>query len=226
MSTHHSKSIHSEMKQLMDRQPYSVVLNGLHLTVDEDVFPPDLGRCARNMAKLSKSYAPRRALDMGCGSGYLALMLKCHGAEEVWASDSHPAAIRCAGKNAAQNAHNGSITVVQGDLFEGIPTSIKFNLIMFNQPFGPGQGDPVCGCGPDGGYQITKRFLLEAPAYLACDGVIMMAFSDRAAPENSPEYVAKELGYPIHTLLHQFYNESNNFIYDIRLPKLGYNCGD
>ena len=43
-----------------------------------------------------------------------------------------------------------------------------------------------------------------------------MAFSDRAAPENDPARVARELGYATSTLLHAYYEESNNFIYEIR----------
>ena len=45
-----------------------------------------------------------------------------------------------------------------------------------------------------------------------------MPFSDRAAPENDPALVARELGYPTTTLLHAYYEESNNFIYEIRPP--------
>jgi hypothetical protein len=44
----------------------------------------------------------------------------------------------------------------------------------------------------------------------------MMAFSDRAPPENDPDLVARELGYTTTTLLHAYYDESNNFIYEIR----------
>ena len=43
-----------------------------------------------------------------------------------------------------------------------------------------------------------------------------MPFSDRAAPENDPALVARELGYETRTLLHAYYEESNNFIYEIR----------
>jgi hypothetical protein len=43
-----------------------------------------------------------------------------------------------------------------------------------------------------------------------------MAFSDRAPPENDPALVAKELGYETRTLLHAYYEEANNFIYELR----------
>jgi release factor glutamine methyltransferase len=66
---------HGELGQLLEMQPYTVVMDGLVITVDEDVFPPDLGRCARNMARICAEYPARRALDMGCGSGYLDFCL-------------------------------------------------------------------------------------------------------------------------------------------------------
>jgi glycosyltransferase involved in cell wall biosynthesis/SAM-dependent methyltransferase len=213
-----ARPIHPEFTAYIARQPYDVELDGLRLTIDRDVFPPDMGRCARNLARFATQYAPATALDMGCGSGYLALMMKQGGAREVWAADIHLPAVECARKNANQNPRATPINIVQSDLFENIPPSIKFDLIVFNQPFGPGDRQRVCGCGPDGGSAITRRFLLEAPAHLSNNGVLMMAFSDREAPEHDPKTIAQELGYPVRTLLHAYYNESNNFIYEIRPP--------
>jgi release factor glutamine methyltransferase len=210
--------IHPEFAAHIARQPYDITLDGLSLTIDKEVFPPDLGRCARNLAKFTRQYAPQTSLDMGCGSGYLALMMKSNGVRTVWASDIHQPAVQCARKNAARNPHAGPITVVQSDLFKSIPAEMKFDLIVFNQPFGPGDERRVCGCGEDGGYQITRRFLLEAAAHVNEDAVLIMAFSDREDAKHDPKTVAAELGYPVLTLLHAFYNESNNYIYEIRLP--------
>ncbi len=209
---------HSELAELLAKQPYTVAIGGLTLAVDEDVFPPDLGRCARNMATICAGYGARRALEMGCGSGYLALALKQSGVGDVWAADVHDPAVECARRNAAQNAHVGPVTVVRSDLFDAIPTSLTFDLVAFNQPFAPSSGGVLCGCGPDGGYRLTRRFLIEAESRLALDGVAVMAFSDRAPPEHDPARIAKELGYHVTTLLNAYYSESHNFIYEIR-PK-------
>ncbi|MCA9214763.1 MAG: class I SAM-dependent methyltransferase [Planctomycetales bacterium] len=212
------KPLHSDFEMHLQKQPYTVDLDGFSLDVDEDVFPPDLGLCAQNMSRLCQQYAARIALDMGCGSGYLALSLHRSGISEVWASDIHFPAVACAQKNVKRNAPDGGIHVLQSDLFSNIPDSIKFDLIVFNQPFGPGEGEPVCGCGSDGGYEITKRFLLEMPSHLSQGGVAVMAFSDREPERNSPDHVARELGYPIKTLLHKYYGEANNYVFEIRPP--------
>ena len=213
--------LHFEFQQCIERQPYSVTLDGLQLTVDVDVFPPDLGQCAQNLARTAAGYRAQAALDMGCGTGYLALMLHRQGVSQVWASDIHPPAVACARKNVQQNAAQSSIRVVHSDLFENIPVTLQFDLIVFNQPFGPGRGDTVCGCGPDGGSNITRRFLRAAPAYLRRPGCLLMAFSDRVPEEHSPQHVANELGYAVRTARHEYYGESNNFIFEIRPPQRG-----
>ena len=209
-------SVHPEFAQLLELQPYTVVIDGLLITVDEDVFPPDLGRCARNMAKIGAEYRPRRALDMGCGSGYLALALKQQGVPDVWALDVHEPAISCARRNHEQNPHVGPLTIAVSDLFDAVPAGLQFDLVTFNQPFAPAATEALCGCGSDGGYEISRRFLVEARSRLAPGGTVVMPFSDRAPPGNDPALVARELGYETRTLLHAYYEESNNFIYEIR----------
>jgi len=208
--------IHSEFARLLELQPYTVVIDGLVITVEEDVFPPDLGRCAQNMAKICAEYEPRRALDMGCGSGYMALALKQQGVRDVWALDVHEPAIRCTRKNLDQNPHVEPPRVTRSDLYEAVPPSVTFDLVVFNQPFAPATKHAICGCGFDGGYEITRRFLVESRSRVASGGSVMMAFSDRAPREHDPAGVARELGYETRTLLHAYYEESDNFIYEIR----------
>jgi release factor glutamine methyltransferase len=208
--------LHHEFRGFIERQPYSVTLDGLRLTIDKDVFPPDMGLCARNLAGISRRYEAEHALDMGCGTAYLALMLKKSGVADVWASDVHAPAVACAQRNAAYNSRVGPINVVQSDLFEEMPSSVRFDLIVFNQPFGPGNGQRICGCGPDGGYDICRRFLIESPGHLSENGVVLMPFSDREASQHSPRNVARELGYTVDTVLDEYYSESNNYIFEIR----------
>jgi len=201
---------------LLDKQPYTVTLYGLKLEVHRNVFPPDFGRCAQNMARLARQYPANSALDMGCGSGFIALSLKQAGVAEVWAADIHQPAVDCAARNLLLNPHVGPITLVQSDLFNRFPDSVRFDLIVFNQPFGPGREERRCGCGPDGGGAISRRFLAEARAFLAPGGVVMMAFSDRQAAEHDPRHAANDLGYASSTILDLEYDQSRNFVYAMR----------
>jgi release factor glutamine methyltransferase len=203
-------------QELLDKQPYTVTLNGLMLEVHRNVFPPDLGRCAQNLARLACEQPARSALDMGCGSGFIALSLKQAGVADVWAADIHSPAIDCTARNRLLNPHVGPITLVQSDLFDQFPASARFDLIVFNQPFGPGRQERRCGCGLDGGGAISRRFLEAARAFLVPGGVVLMAFSDRVASEHDPRHAANELGYAVSTLLDCEYNASRNFIYAMR----------
>ncbi len=203
---------------LLDKQPYTVTLNGLMLEVHRNVFPPDLGRCAQNMARLACEYRPTSALDMGCGSGFIALSLRQAGVADVWASDIHRPAVDCAARNRHLNPHVGPITLIQSDLFDQFPASVRFDLIVFNQPFGPGREERRCGCGPDGGALISRRFLETAPAFLAPGGLVLMAFSDHQADEHDPRHAAADLRYAVSTILDLQYNQSRNFVYSMRPP--------
>jgi release factor glutamine methyltransferase len=205
---------------LLDKQPYTVTLNGLLLEVHRNVFPPDLGRCAQNMARLACEYRPDSALDMGCGSGFIALSLKQAGVADVWASDIHPPAVDCAACNLRLNPHVGSITLLHSDLFDQFPDSLRFDLIVFNQPFGPGREERRCGCGPDGGAAISRRFLEAAPAFLTPTGLVLMAFSDHQADAHDPRHAANDLGYSVSKVLELDYNQSRNFIYAMQAPGL------
>lgn len=209
------KPIHPELQERVDAQPYEIEMDGLRILVDKEVFPPDLGRCARNLARLAADYKPRAFLEMGCGAGYVALYVAKRGAEAVWASDIHPPAVACARHNALANGLS-QVTVAQGNLFGGIPSDIRFDLIAFNQPFGPGPDEGFCGCGPDGGQEICRRFLTEARDRLNPDGAALMCFSDREDASHDPAAAARELEWSVKTALQLNYNGANNFIYELR----------
>ncbi|WP_437970174.1 methyltransferase [Sorangium sp. So ce260] len=165
------------------------------MCVAEDVFPPDLGYSPRRLAAVLRRYTPRRALDMGCGSGYLALVLSKNGAREVWAADNHPPAVACTRENAARNPLL-EVRAVKSDLFAAIPPGTTFDLIVFNQPFYPSTTRRgVFGMARDGGRAIIERFLTQARGFITRESVILMPFSQMAGSENDPGAIAAQLGY-------------------------------
>lgn len=72
-----------------------------------------------------------RALDVGTGSGFLALHMALKG--EVVATDVSPFAVRTAKRNAEVNGLK--VDIVQCDLFEGLRG--VFDIIAFNPPYLP-----------------------------------------------------------------------------------------
>lgn len=80
-----------------------------------------------------------RVLDMCTGSGCIAVSLACMTKEagivcEVTAVDLSEAALAVAGKNNI-NLCNGSIHLVHSNLFEALPDTLEFDIIVSNPPY-------------------------------------------------------------------------------------------
>ncbi|HIJ99323.1 TPA: methyltransferase [archaeon] len=71
-----------------------------------------------------------KVLDLGTGSGILAIIAASKGCE-VTAADINPEAVKYAKKNAERN--QVSIEVIESNLFENIPGD--FDIILFNLPY-------------------------------------------------------------------------------------------
>ncbi len=83
------------------------------------------------LAEIASNYHKNKILDMGTGTGYIAIHLAKGGAE-VHATDINQDAISSAEENAKNN--NVSIKVFYSNLFENI--SEQYELIVFNPPIG------------------------------------------------------------------------------------------
>lgn len=205
-----------ELKSVFYEQPYFVELDGLRLNVHRRVFPPDKGFTTRMLSRAIKSYRVTSALDMGCGSGYLALVMKKSGIPKVYAIDNHAPSIDCTIENVNLNPDLKPIEVIRSELFEKIPRNKKFDLIVFNHPFYPGTRDPLFRNSSNGGRDLVERFLSEARLFLSADGVILMSFSDMAGSEHDPKIIAEELGFRTKVILEEKEKGHTNFVYEIR----------
>jgi len=68
-------------------------------------------------------------LDLGCGSGPIAIALALSGAQHVYATDLMPRACELAISNVELNHVQKIVTVLQGDLFEPV-NQMKFDIIV------------------------------------------------------------------------------------------------
>ena len=118
----------------------------------------------------------KSALDMGCGSGLLALLLAKSGSR-VTAADINEDAVKISEENAARNSVQ--ITAVKSDLFSNIKDD--FDLIVFNPPYLP--FDEPKDLQWSGGIDMIKKFLEEAKSHLKKDGKIIFVASTLTAQE-------------------------------------------
>jgi release factor glutamine methyltransferase len=116
-----------------------------------------------------------RVLEMGCGTGLIALHCAKAGAL-VSAVDVNPRAVACVRENAKLNRLD--VDIVHSDLFLDVEDS--FDLIVFNPPYLP---DEIRGdierswAGGEDGVRVLDRFLRGAPNHLVKGGRIFVLLS-------------------------------------------------
>lgn len=104
---------------------------GYNLVIKQIRGVSPVGEETQIIAKHALALSPKTALDMGCGTGFIALYLAKHGID-CDAADINPFALDLSRENAETN--NVQLTLYHSDLFENIPK--KYDLITFNAPYG------------------------------------------------------------------------------------------
>jgi SAM-dependent methyltransferase len=151
---------------------------GAHLRTRWGVFAPVRAEHVELTAEAVKRWpvAGKRALDVGTGTGVLALLL-ARGGARVTATDLSPAAVACARENAERLGQAGRLEVVEADLYpEG-----RFDLVVCNPPWLPHEAvTPLDRAVYDPGGRFLARFLEALAAHLAPGGEGWLILSDLA----------------------------------------------
>ncbi len=142
------------------------------------VYAPVRGEYVDLVAQASRAWpvAGKRALDVGTGTGVLALLLARAGARLV-ATDVEPRAVVCARENVARLGLGAEIQVVEADLF---PAG-QFELVVSNPPWLPDAArTPLERAVYDPGGVVLERLVLGLEARLAPGGEAWIVISDLA----------------------------------------------
>lgn len=91
---------------------------------------PTTAMCLRALEELVESGAS--VLDLGCGSGILAIAAAKLGATQVLAIDIDPQAVAAARENVASNGVAEVVTVREGTLEPGVEPPERFDIVVAN----------------------------------------------------------------------------------------------
>ncbi|MEM3745549.1 MAG: class I SAM-dependent methyltransferase [Candidatus Bathyarchaeia archaeon] len=153
-----------------------IFYEGLCFSVPENVYEPaeDTFLLARNLVV----HDGEVVLDVGTGCGILAV-LAAFRASYVLAIDINPYAVRCAKENAKRNGVLGRIDFICGSLFDPLRARLSFDLILFNAPYLPVEGEPkswleYAWAGGRDGRRVIDAFLDEFTKYLKPGGRLLL----------------------------------------------------
>lgn len=215
----HSAKVKNRAQQLLRKHAthstsYEVNFLGIRLVILPDVFSPVYGEGASLLANFINSKREEAVLDMGTGSGALAILAARKGSKVV-AVDISPVAVTCATLNAKRLGLEAKIDVRRGNLFAPIKAGEKFSLILFNPPFMEGNPKSYLQSAMyDRNYQTLNKFFQQVEQYLTDTGRILLAFSD-AGDIQHLEHLISKLDFTFKILKKVRWN-LNFFVYEIK----------
>lgn len=161
------------------REGLAVPVLGGTIAISPHVYIPADTSVPAMFAEYGQLMEGKLVLDMGTGTGVLALLAARLGAHRVVATDSNPKAVANARLNAKRLGVEG-IVEVRGpaDLFAAVSGS-KFDVILFNAPWIHGEPQTLYDTANyDPGYRVMDGFIQAALRHLAPGGVILLQYSD------------------------------------------------
>ena len=121
----------------------------------------------------------KKFLDVGTGSGALALLLRSMGAHDVTGTDVSEISVDLARENELLNFEKEQIGFYSGNLFSGLPANELYDTVVFNPPGWRTPSDKLleelrrigdeCDMAPEAmfyGDQVLLRFLQDLPSRL------------------------------------------------------------
>lgn len=184
-------------------------LPNIKISLFEGVYPPKLDSfllAEELMKTITKSH---KVLDIGAGSGILAILAAKTGAFTV-ATDVHEGSVKCARYNASLN--NAELDARIGNLFDPLSEGELFDVIVSNPtslPTPPNERHNEytvrnIDAGPDG-RKYLDLLITQAPKYLKEGGYFLTLHSNFANIERTKdrleglgfEVELKEYEYPI-----------------------------
>ena len=173
------------------------------VTPDVLVPRPDSEWLATECLTLAKGMEAPQVLDLGTGSGCLAVAIaKQHKTAQVSAVDLSAAALAVARRNAERHKVAERVRFYEGDLFAPLPPDARFGFIVSNPPYIPTADvdklapevrnhDPRLALdGGADGFAVIERILAGSPAHLEEGGWLLCEIGFDQATEAQRRFAA------------------------------------
>ncbi|MFD5427035.1 50S ribosomal protein L11 methyltransferase [Streptomyces sp. NPDC127084] len=123
-------------------------------------------------------------LEIGAGTGIIAVSAALAGCTRVVAADISTAAVRNTRLNAQRHGVSARLRAAHSDLFAGLDPDERFDTVYWHSNFVLAPPDYRYeteheAAYIDPGYQAHRRYLAEAPGLLTEGGSALLQFSDR-----------------------------------------------
>jgi release factor glutamine methyltransferase len=148
--------------------------------VEEGVFSPAIFNDTLFFAEELPVPAGGSVIEVGCGTGVIALQVAKRGAATVLATDINAAAVANCRTNAERHGLSEIVTARISDIFSAVAPEERFDLIFWNCPYfaaGRNDADSLECSVFDPGYESIGRYLRDARGHRSPQGRVLMSFS-------------------------------------------------
>jgi release factor glutamine methyltransferase len=148
---------------------------------------PDSEFVVLEFLRIAKAMAQATAIDIGTGSGNLAIATAHqHTTARVWAVDRSADALEIARRNAVRHGTADRIEFVEGNLFDSLPSGLQVDCILSNPPYIPTAEIPnlpigvrdyephVALDGGPSGFDVVAAIATQAERFLKPGGQLIL----------------------------------------------------
>jgi release factor glutamine methyltransferase len=213
-----SDSVRGIMRELVQRrtkaEPVAYLVGvreffSLGFRVSRDVLipRPDTETLVIEVLDGVKGLPAPKVLDLCTGSGCVAIAVaKNAKTAHVTATDISTAALEIARENVTRHQVASQVDLIESDLFKGIPTGSKYDVIASNPPYIPSdeidqldvevsRHEPRLALdGGADGLTVLKQIIDQAPEFAAPHGLLLLEFTPEQA-ESLRAVVSDHGGY-------------------------------
>ncbi len=184
-----------------------VTINQKDFVVHPAVFNPGPFPSTRWFADFVQEYVKGQSdfCEVGCGAGVISCLVGLSNPDlKIVATDINPFATETTKLNVEKLGLDKQISVMEGDVLDGVSKEHKFDTIFWALPFGfldPGTKIDLRDMQLfDPGYRATRKFLSEAKNYLKPEGSILLGFSEDLGHIDLLEDIARAAGVVFETV--------------------------